>query len=166
MTKIGDGGKEPGKARRAARGFKDTLKLVYRQETAAPAVSQNARTLALQLMASHQWQMQIGDIRGAFMEADKLQRHAGVLYARQSPSGRRGPRADQTVELLLPLHGLDAPGRWFNKTSSCFKGMENDVQHSWGQSQIGPCLFYGRDRGLRGVLTVHVVEMGQSPRRH
>ena len=56
-----------------ARGFKDpdALKLVYRRETAAPTMSQNARTMALQIMASSRWRLQIWDIRGAFMEADK-----------------------------------------------------------------------------------------------
>jgi hypothetical protein len=157
--KIGENGQEMVKARWVARGFKDpdALKLVYRRETSAPTVSQNARTLALQVMASMKWKIQIGDIRGAFMEADRLERPEGPLYARQPPGGLPGLHPDQIVELVLPLYGLDdAPCRWFNKISGWLQSTEGNKQR-WEQSRLDPCLFFLRSGGeLVGVLVIHV----------
>eukprot|EP00959_Pyramimonas_sp_CCMP1952_P426825 8939331-Pyramimonas_sp.AAC.1 len=64
-------GKELVQARWVAGGFKDpgALKLVYWSQTAAPTVSQNAQMLTLQLAASHQWRLQIGDIRAPLWRA-------------------------------------------------------------------------------------------------
>ncbi|CAK0791003.1 unnamed protein product [Prorocentrum cordatum] len=154
-------GKELVKARWVARGFKDpdALKLVYWNQTAAPTVSQNARMLTLQLAASHQWRLQIGDIRGAFMESDPLQRPDGPLYAKQPPGGLPGLHPDQVVELVLPLHGLDdAPCRWYSKTSGWLTDQTAHEGRPWTKSRLEPCLFLLRDAQCKlcGILVVHV----------
>ena len=104
--KKGDDGTEVVKARWVARGFKDpdALMLVYRGATAAPTVSHNARTTALQIIASNKWDMEIGDIKGAFMESDPLNRPEGPLFAQQPHGGIPGLAPGQLVEL-----GAQAP---------------------------------------------------------
>ena len=146
-----ENGKDLVKARWVARGFKDpdALKLVYWNQTAAPTVSQNARMLALRLAASNRWRLQIGDIRGAFMESDPLQRPDGPLYAKQPPGGLPGLHPDQVVELVLPLYGLDdAPCRWYSKISGWLTDATSNEGKAWTRSKLDPCLFLLRMIGI------------------
>ena len=80
------------KARWVARGFKDpdALWLVFNGKTSSPTVSANARTVALQLIASCGYELMISDIKGAFTESDPLKREAGPLFAKQPPGGIPG----------------------------------------------------------------------------
>eukprot|EP00959_Pyramimonas_sp_CCMP1952_P398679 8354028-Pyramimonas_sp.AAC.1 len=60
--------------------------------------------------------MQIGDVKGAFLESDALDRPEGPLYMQQPTGGIPGVHADSIVRMDLPLYGLnDAPKRWFRK---------------------------------------------------
>ena len=68
------------------------------------------------MIVSNGWNLQLGDIRGAFLEADALDRKQGPLYSSLPPRGF--PRVpDGAVILILGnIYGLnDAPQRWWKK---------------------------------------------------
>ena len=62
--------------------------------------------------------MRIGDVRGAFMEADDLDRPEGPVYMFAPSGGLPGVEGGSLIKLIKPLYGLnDAPRRWFLKFS-------------------------------------------------
>ena len=48
------------------------MELVGSRSTQSPAVSQLGRMLSCQMIVSSGWNLQLGDLRGAFLEADAL----------------------------------------------------------------------------------------------
>ena len=52
----------------------DVMELVGSGSTQSPTVSQLGRMLSCQMIVSNGWNSQLGDIRGAFLEADALDR--------------------------------------------------------------------------------------------
>ena len=56
-------------------------------------MSNEARALLLQLLASFGWRLQLGDVKGAFMESPPLARPGGKLYA-SLPRGGVPPTAE------------------------------------------------------------------------
>ena len=57
------------------------MELVGGGSTQSPTVSQLGRRLCGQMIASSGWNVHLGDIRGAFLEADALDRKQGALYS-------------------------------------------------------------------------------------
>ena len=96
------------KARLVMKGFgdPDEPKLVRSGMTSSPTVSQNARMVALQIIASSKWVLQMADIKGAFMESDKLQREDGPLYFSQPSGGIPGLHKEQLIQIVVPMYGL------------------------------------------------------------
>lgn len=66
----------------------------------SPTLSQVGRNLIFQLLASHRWQMRLGDIRGAFLCAGDLPVKYKPLYARLPPGGIPGVPDDALIEVL------------------------------------------------------------------
>ena len=64
------------KARLCLRGYldPDVMELVACGSTESPKVSQLGRMLCCQMIVNNGWNLQLGDIRGAFLEADALDR--------------------------------------------------------------------------------------------
>ena len=58
--------------------------------THSPTVSQLGRMLSCQMIVSNGWDLQLGDIRCAFLEADALDRKKGSVL---ESSSRRNPRS-------------------------------------------------------------------------
>ena len=79
IIKKDDDGNDIVKARWVMLGFRDpdAAKLASTNSRASPTITQNARMVTLQLLASMKWRMQLGDIKGAFMESDPLDREDG-----------------------------------------------------------------------------------------
>lgn len=82
VEKLDDTGEEPVKARWTARGDKDPdlLALVRQGSTQSPTISSNGRCTVLQAIAGHRFELQLGDVTGAFPEADEMEREKGKLY--------------------------------------------------------------------------------------
>ena len=119
----------------------------------SPTLSQLGRTCLMQTIASMQWQLQLGDIKGAFLEAGPLNDAFRPLFARQPPGGIPGLPADAVIEVLGNVYGQnDAPAAWFKEFSSFLK------ENGWYPSVLDPCLFMLRDgqNHLVGVMGVHV----------
>ena len=65
----------------------EVMELAGSGTTQSPTVSQLGRMLSCQMIVSNGWNLQLGDIRDAFLEADALDRKQGPLYS-SLPPGR------------------------------------------------------------------------------
>ena len=95
--------------------------------------------------------MQLGDVTGAFLEGDELEREAGKLFM-ASPRNFDLPDYDneQLFEVIKPIYGFnDSPQRWFTKFDKTVK------RDNWKQSKLDHCIYFLWDQGkLCGVLGV------------
>ena len=67
----------------------------------SPTLSQVGRNLIFQLLASHQWEMQLGDIKGAFLSAGNLPQRYKPLYASLPKGGIPGIPDGALIDCLL-----------------------------------------------------------------
>ena len=149
-------GEEIVKARWTARGDRDPdlFALVREGKTQAPTISSNGRFTVLQTISSFHFPMELGDVTGAFLEADSVERKSGKLYmSAPSTYPLPGYHPEQLFEVVKPIYGLnDSPQHWFTKFSGTAKGLK------WLQSKMDPCVFFLRDdrAQLVGIMGVHV----------
>ena len=79
----------------------------------SPTLSQTGRMLVMQLIASHGWTLQLGDIKGAFLEAGPLPEKFRPLFAKQPAGGIPGVPKDAILEVIGNVYGQnDAPLAW------------------------------------------------------
>ena len=129
----------------------------------SPTLSQLGRMTLMQILASKHWQLQLGDIKGAFLEAKPLDDRFKPLYAHHPPGGIPGLDPNAVIEIVGNLYGQnDAPAAWFREFSSFVQSI------GWIQSKLDPCLFQLRDQHnqLVGIMGVHVDDTalgGQGP---
>ena len=105
------------------------------------------------MIVSSGWNLQPGDIRGAFIEASALDRKQGPLYSSLPPGGIPGVPDGSVILILGNIHGLnDAPQRWWKKFDA--------VMTSFGfiRSTFDVCVYAlrGTVGNLEGILCVHV----------
>ena len=109
--------------------------------------------MLFQLLSTHGWKMQLGDVQGAFLEAGPLPTEYRPLYTWLPAGGIPGAESTQLVEVLGNVYGQnDAPAAWY-------RVFDNEVRATGFQSsQYDPCLYYLRDNcgKLVGVLGSHV----------
>ena len=156
VEKMEETGEPVVKARWTARGDKDPdlFTLVREGCTQAPTISSNGRYTVMQTIASMGFKLQLGDVTGAFLEADEMTRTTGQLFM-SAPANHHLPgfHPEQLYEVIKPIYGLnDSPQRWFTKFADTVK---ND---GWIQSRLDHCVFFHRNSQghLTGVLGVHV----------
>ena len=156
VEKMEETGEPVVKARWTARGDKDPdlFALVREGCTQAPTISSNGRYTVMQTIASMGFKLQLGDVTGAFLEADEMTRTNGKLYM-SAPANHHLPgfHPEQLYEVVKPIYGLnDSPQRWFTKFAETVKS------DGWIQSRLDHCVFFQRDNkgNLTGVLGVHV----------
>ena len=118
----------------------------------SPTLSQVARHMIFQLIASNKWRLKLGDIKGAFLSAGDLPEKYRPLYARLPSGGIPGVPDDALIEVVGHVYGLnDSPSAWFKKLSSVL------IEAGFEKSRYDSCLFYMRDKGeLTGIYGVHV----------
>ena len=63
--------------------------------TQSPTLSQLGRMLSCQRIVSNGWDLQLGDVRGAFLEADALDREKRSLYSGLPPGEFQGCLMDR-----------------------------------------------------------------------
>ena len=66
----------------------------------SPTFSQIGRTVLFQMMSSHRWQLQLGDVQGAFLEAGPIPQQYRPLYTWVPPGGIPGAEDFQLIEVL------------------------------------------------------------------
>ena len=117
-------------------------------------LSQMGRMLVMQLIASNRWCLELGDIKGAFLEAGRLPKQFQPLYASQPKGGIPGVPSDAVLEVTGNLYGQnDVPLAW-HKTFD-----DEALRAGWQRSKFDACLYYLRDEmsnKLGGIMGVHV----------
>ena len=124
----------------------------------SPTLHQLSRALVLQILVSKGWMLQLGDIKGAFLEAGALDQKFSPLYAHQPEGGVPGLSPDDVIEVIGNVYGSnDAPFNWWHT-------FDKEVQAGgWHKSQFDNCLYYLFDKAegdaepqLVGILGAHV----------
>lgn len=118
----------------------------------SPTLAQASRNLVFQLLATHHWELALGDIKGAFLASGDLPQRYKPLYASLPKGGIPGVPEDALIEVLGHVYGLnDSPSAWYRKLSSEL------LRVGFEKSQFDSCLFFFREHGkLQGVYGVHV----------
>ena len=116
----------------------------------SPTLSQLGRSVILQLLVSNCWKLNLGDIKGAFLEADiSKQTSENPLYAELPPGGVPGVEPSSLVQVLGNVYGAnDAPHNWYREFDSVA------LQVGFSRSKLDSCLYFchGTDGSLEGVL--------------
>ena len=113
----------------------------------SPTLSQFGRSLILQMLTSNKWVMHLGDIKGAFLEADVRDKAlANPVYSELPPGGVPGVEAGSLVQVLGNIYGAnDAPHEWYcefnrvaqeagftkSKFDNCLYLCYNDPESNW-----------------------------------
>ena len=156
ITKKTEDGSTKIKARLCLRGHHDPdlLQKVAAGKCHSPTLAQISRNIMLQLIVSHQWVMMLGDIKGAFLEANvKEQMLANPVFAELPPGGVPGIDKGSLVQITGNIYGSsDAPHNWyqeFDKTA---------IEAGFTRSKFDHCLYFCHDEkgNLQGVLGAHV----------
>ena len=79
----------------------DLVQKVLAGKCHSPTLSQLGRSIALQLIVSHKWVMGLGDIKGAFLEANVLEQALqNPVFAELPPGGVPGIPPGSLVQVL------------------------------------------------------------------
>ena len=120
----------------------------------SPTLSPMSRSIILQLIVSCGWKLGLGDIKGAFLEADvSRQTSANPVFAELPPGGVPGVAPGSLVQVLGNIYGAnDAPHNWYME----FDSVAQEV--GFTKSKLDNCLYlcHGDDGSLQGVLGAHV----------
>eukprot|EP00435_Cladocopium_sp_Y103_P064168 s612_g25.t2 len=132
----------------------DLIQKVLAGKCHSPTLSQFGRSLILQLLVSHQWLMNLGDIKGAFLEANVREKALqNPVYAELPPGGVPGIPEGSLVQVLGNIYGAnDAPHEWYQEFDRVAQ------KAGFTRSKFDACLYfcYGGDGSLQGVLGAHV----------
>eukprot|EP00435_Cladocopium_sp_Y103_P016924 s2219_g4.t1 len=156
ITEKSEDGDTKIKARLCLRGHHDPdlVQKVLSGKCHSPTLSQFSRNILLQLIVSHRWTMKLGDIKGAFLEADvKEQLMANPVFAELPPGGVPGVEKGSLIQVTGNIYGAnDAPHNWYVE-------FDTEAQHAgFTRSKFDSCLYfcYGASGKLEGVLGAHV----------
>lgn len=120
----------------------------------SPTLNQLSRMMVMQIISSFGWDLQLRDIKSAFLESGLIEEKYRPLYARQPPGGIPGLPSDAVIEILGNLYGQNtAPAMWFETFRNAA------IEGGWTQSKYDSCLFTLRsaqDQSLIGIMGVHV----------
>ena len=118
----------------------------------SPTLNQLSRMTLMQIIASHGWNLELGDIKGAFLESGEIDAKYRPLYAHQPPGGIPGLSSDAVIEVIGNVYGQnDAPAAWHTT-------FDREAQKiGWTPSKFDKCLYTLRDQNkLVGIMGVHV----------
>lgn len=118
----------------------------------SPTLSQMGRMLVMQIISSFDWELQLGDIKGAFLEAGPLPDKFRPLFAKQPAGGIPGVPSDAVLEVTGNVYGQnDAPLAWHRTFD------DEALRIGWERSKFDSCLYFLRDGSkLVGIMGVHV----------
>ena len=147
--KVREDGSTKAKARAVLLGYQDPL--YEHRATTAPVMTRQTRQMQLQLSSIHKWQVQKGDVSGAFLQGREYPGELlcipcpEICQAMQIPEG-------SVTRLKRACYGLvDAPLEWYRTVADYFQ--ELGLTRTWSDA----CCWVWRPNGqLRGVITGHV----------
>ena len=124
-------------------------------ERFAPTVNTMNLAVMFQIAANENMLAQIGDLKNAFCQSQKLERKGGKLYFRLPPEGVEGVDEEQLVEIIAGCYGLvDAPAHWRRSLTDYLKVL------GYVQSSLDPCLYklYSEGR-LQGMVAIEIDDL-------
>ena len=144
------------KARWCIRGYLDPD--ILSLDTEAPTLSAEGAAIALQNIASHQWDLQICDVEGAFLRGDDLHRQQGWVFVSQPPGGLEDLEPGILIEAVKAVYGLaDAPLAWYESFSKTL------LELQCRRSKLDGCVYYAysaeNPKQVIGVIALHVDDM-------
>ena len=103
----------------------------------------------MQVISAMKWDLQFGDIKGAFLEPGPRDEKFRPLFAHQPAGGIPGVPEDEVIEVCGNIYGQnDAPVAWFKEFASFV------VSCGWTQSKLDQCLFFHLARSKRSLQAV------------
>ncbi|OLP95920.1 Copia protein [Symbiodinium microadriaticum] len=144
-----DGGGQKAKARAVLLGYQDP-KYEHRATT-APVMTRQTRQMQLQLTAMRKWQLQKGDVSGAFLQGRE---YPDELFCVPCPEicQAMGLAEGTVTRLRRACYGLvDAPLEWYRTVDSFLQDLGLE------RTQADACAWVWRPEGrLRGMISGHV----------
>lgn len=146
----------------------DVFRLAAGNATASPTISPAGRHTTYQLCATFRWPVNIGDVDGAFLNGDELEKVApdrvarGGVFCELPPGGIPGIPPGTLIRLERCVYGLgDAPVAWWKKVQATMH------KAGWRPSAMDPCLFriYNDAGQLEGLACWHVDDVICTGRR-
>ena len=119
----------------------------------SPTLSQMGRNLLMQIIANNRWILQLGDIKGAFLESGPISEKFRPLFAKQPMGSVPGLPSDAVIEVTGNVYGQnDAPVMWYRTFD------QEVISLGWSRSKFDSCLYYLRSNTgeLTGIMGVHV----------
>eukprot|EP00435_Cladocopium_sp_Y103_P051731 s413_g16.t1 len=156
ITKKVEDGDTRMKSRWCLRGHHDPdlLEKVASGKCHSPTLAQLSKNVLLQLLVSFQWEMNLGDIKGAFLEANVQEQYAAKpVYSELPPGGVPGVEPGSLVQILGNIYGAnDAPHNWYREFDMVAQ------QCGFTKSKFDSCLYwcFGETGKLEGCLGAHV----------
>ena len=143
------------KARLCLQGHKDPdfYAKIAAEDCHSPTLSGLGRAVLLQILVSNHWVMNLGDIRGAFLEVGPLPERYRPLYAEQPEGGIPGLDPSDVLEATGNMYGANnAPQEWYRTFDAEARAV------GFLRSSFDNCLYFLRssDNTLSGVLGAHV----------
>ena len=117
-----------------------------------PTEGSNTVLLGLQSISVHQYELNMGDIKSAFLQGGRLDRDKGPLFG-EHPTLRGVPKG-AVIELQNYVYGLvDALRKWY-ETLDRYLTKELGAK----RSALDPAVFiwHQTDHTLQGIMMVHV----------
>ena len=147
--KARDDGSTKAKARAVLLGYQDPA--YEHRATTAPVMSRQTRQLQVQLAAIRDWDIQKGDVSGAFLQGREYPDRLycipcpEICQAMQIPNG-------SVTRLRRACYGLvDAPLEWYRTVAQCLQDL--GLERSWSDA----CCWVWRKGGqVRGMISGHV----------
>ena len=119
--KMKDDGSHKAKARAVLLGYQDPA--YEHRSTTAPVMSRQSRQLFLQLAAHQQWQVQKGDVSGAFLQGREYPDKLFCVPCDEICDALQIPHGSIT-RLRRACYGLvDAPLEWYRTVSEFFESL-------------------------------------------
>ena len=126
----------------------------WKSKCHSPTLSQTSRSIILQLIVSFKRLLSLGDIKGAFLEADVTkQTQEKPVFAEFPPRGVPGIPRGSLVQVLGNIYGSnDVPHNWYVEFDKVAQ------QAGFTKSKLDSCLYFchGESGDLQGVLDAHV----------
>ena len=132
-----DQGKDIGhkaKARLIIKGFQDPDLLHIKRDS--PTLATSSRNMILAIASTNQWQIEVGDIKTAFLNGDKTE-EVRQIFADPPPEvrARLGMKDNEFLRVLEAIYGLlHAPKAWAEKLSQELVKMRRTT------SKLEPCV--------------------------
>ena len=118
----------------------DLTSCIQEGKLQSPTITSYGRAVCLQMIASHRWDLQFGDVQCAFPEARSTTRPKPLFTRLPKGHSIPGFGDEEVLEVTGNLYGKnDAPYEWWKEYDTYLKGL------GFQASRFDPCLYLLRE---------------------